>query len=95
MNNPQNVVILVLVVTAAILGGMLVGVWQDRSAQAAYPSVSKGDYIMIPYTWSDTMDLLCVIDVPSRKMKVYIPNKNTHAMDVAKEVDLEREFAKD
>jgi hypothetical protein len=92
MKNQQNTVIVVLIVTAAILAGMLVGVWQDK-AQAAYPSVSKGDYIMFACSWSDDYDLLCVIDVAAHKMKTYSINKTTKGLDVSPDVDLERVFA--
>ena len=93
MNNPQNVAIVLLTVTAAILAGMLLGVWQDQSAQAAYPSVSKGDYIMVPYTWASSLDFLVVIDVSAQKMKLYTPNKTTKVLDISKDIDLERVFA--
>jgi hypothetical protein len=95
MKSPQNTVIIVLTVTAAILGGMFVGAWQDNKAQAAYTSVSKGDYIMFAYQWSDQFDLLCVIDVAAHKMKTYSVNKTTKALDVAPDVDLDRVFAAD
>jgi hypothetical protein len=95
MNNPKNIVIVLLCVTAAIMAGMLVGLWHDSSAQAAYPEVAKGDYIMFPCSWSDDVDLLCVIDVATKKMKVYNINKTTHGMDVAPDVDLKQVFAAD
>jgi len=94
MKNPQNITIVLLAVTAAILGGVLVGTGLDRSAQAGYSGVSKGDYIMVPYTWSDQLDLMVVIDVAGRKMNVYFPNKTTKALDpIQPTIDLERTFA--
>ena len=95
MKNTQNTTIVLLTVTAAILGGIVAGTWLDRPAQAGYVSVSKGDYIMVPYQWSDSLDLICVIDVASRRMNVYAPNQNTKALDLLQQVDLERTFATD
>lgn len=92
MKNPQNTVIVLLIVTAAILAGMLVGVWQDK-AQAAYSSVSKGDYVMFTYAWQDDFDFLCIIDVATKKMKVYSINKVTKGWEVSPDVDLERAFS--
>lgn len=95
MKNPQNTAIIVLTVTAAILGGMFVGAWQDNKAQASYTSVSKGDYVMFTYQWSNNVDLLCIIDVAARKMKTYSINKATKSFDIAPDVDLDRVFAAD
>ena len=94
MKNPQNVTIVILSISAAILAGMLAGVSLDRTAQAGYASISKGDYIVVPYTWSSGLDLLCVIDVAGRKMNVYFPNQTTKALEpIQPTVDLERVFA--
>jgi len=96
MKNSQNASILLLSITAAILAAMLAGAWLDRPAQAGYASVSKGDYILQPYQWSDVIDLMCVIDVAAHKMNVYAPNNTTKALDIAQQViDLDRVFAAD
>ena len=95
MKNAQNITIVLLAVSAAILAGLLAGtVGLDRSAQAGNASNAKGDYIMVPYAWSDQLDLLVVVDVASRKMNVYFPNKTTKALEpIQPIVDLERTFA--
>lgn len=93
MNNASNVTIVLLGVTAAILAGLLVGAWQDRTAQAGYAPDSKGDYVAIPYTWNGDMDLLIVVDVASRKLNVYNPNLTTKGLDLKQTVDIDRLFA--
>ena len=96
MKNAQNITIVILAVSAAILAGMLVGAGLDRSAQAGYAGISKGDYIMVPYAWNDQLDLLAVIDVANRRMNVYFPNKTTKALEpIQPTVDLERVFSAD
>jgi len=95
MRNPQNVTIVLLTITAAILAAILAGAWSDRPAMAAYSSVSKGDYILVPYQWSDALDFMIVIDVAAHRMNVYVPNKTTKALDLGPQVDLERVFSAD
>jgi hypothetical protein len=95
MKNTQNITIVLLAVSATILAGLWVGtIGLDRSAQAGNTAISGGDYIMVPYTWSDQLDLMVVVDVAGRKMNVYFPNKTTKALDpIQPTVDLERTFA--
>jgi len=95
MKNTHSTIIVLLVITAAILGGMLVSVWQDRTAQAAYPSVSKGDYVMGAMEWSTDLDFVYVIDTARGKMKLYTPNKNTKAMDASQDINLDQIFGGD
>ena len=96
MKNPQNVTIVLLSITAAILAAVLAGAWFDKPADAAYASVSKGDYILTPYQWADQLDFMTVIDVATHTMNVYVPNKTTKALDlIDKPIDLERVFAAD
>jgi hypothetical protein len=93
MKNTQNATIVLLAASAAILAGLLIGAGGDRTAQAGYAGVSKGDYIMVPYMWNDGLDLLVVIDVASRKMNIYFPNNNTKALEpLQPTIDLERTF---
>jgi hypothetical protein len=94
MKNPQTIVIVCLAASAAILGGMLAGVSLSQAAQAGYSSVTYGDYIMVPYAWTDSLDLIVVIDVATRKMNIYVPNKQAKTLEpLQPTVDLERVFA--
>ncbi len=95
MKFTHNTLIVLLVITAAILGGMLVSVWQDRTAQAAYSSVSKGDYVIGAMEWSTDLDFVYVIDVAKNRLKLYTPNRNTKALDAIQDVNLEQVFGGD
>ena len=72
MKNNENILITLLVVTAGILIVMLVGSWNARNAYAVSSSDRLGDYIMVTGAMSDSRDLLYVIDVPNKKLLVYL-----------------------
>ena len=71
MKNNENILILLLVVTAGILIAMLVGSWNAQNAYAASSSDRLGDYIMVTGAMTSNRELLYVIDVPSKKLLVY------------------------
>lgn len=93
MKNTQNITLVLLCITAAVLAAMLIGAFSDRSAYAGDTAVSKGDYIMVPMMWTKNLDLLVVSDVATRKLIVYAYNRNTKSLDIADTVDLTRVFA--
>jgi hypothetical protein len=82
VKNTQTITLILLSVSAVILAGILVGTWQDSNvANAGYASVSKGDYIMVPYEWTDAIDLMIVIDVSTHKMNIYFYDTNKPGVD--------------
>ena len=93
MNNTQNITLILLSVTAAVLAAMLIGALNSRDAYAGDTADSKGDYVAVPMMWSKNLDLLVVSDVSTRKIIVYAYNQNTKSMDIADTVDLSRVFA--
>lgn len=95
MNNTQNIAIVALTISAALLGGLFLGTLGDQKAQAGYASVTKADFIMVPYAWDGTTDLLCVIDIPTRKMNVYFYNANNKSTELINSIELERAFSAD
>ncbi|HUT57865.1 MAG TPA: hypothetical protein VNA25_08450 [Phycisphaerae bacterium] len=93
MKNTQNITLILLSITAAVLVAMLFGALNDREAYAGDAAASKGDYVMVPMMWSKNLDLLVVSDVSTRKIIVYAYNQNTKSMDIADTVDMSRVFA--
>ena len=71
MNNNENILILLLVVTAGVLIAMLIGSWGAQDAYAGTASDRLGDYIMVTGAMTPTRDLLYVIDAPNKRLLVY------------------------
>ncbi len=85
MNNNENILILLLVVTGGILIAMLIGSWNAQSAYAGTASDRFGDYIMVTGAMTSSRDLIYVIDVPNKRMLVYYadPVRGQDRFDVA------------
>jgi hypothetical protein len=94
----QNITIVLLLVTAALLTGILVSTFVGTSqpATASGNPVRGGDYIMCTAAFSGNIDNLWVIDAVAKKMTVYVfnPQSRPPEIDLIKGggVDLEREF---
>ena len=74
MNDPKNIIIAMLCVSATILATVFaLGLHDPKPAQADTPVVG-GDYIMVPGQYSTSLDLLYVIDIASQRMNVYVFN---------------------
>ena len=92
MKNPQNITIALLAVAAMILAAVLVGSYTGDKAYADTMS-KQGDYIMTTFQFSDSRDLVTVVDMAARRMNTYAINVNSNAIDIADDtVDLERAF---
>jgi hypothetical protein len=80
MKNNTNMIIVLLVAAACILGVMTIGSYNaDRAYATSADRTASSDYIMINGAISDSIDLLYVIDVPNRKLLAYAinPVRNT------------------
>ncbi len=80
MKNDTNIIIVLLIAAACILGAMAIGSFNaDRAYAASADRTAGSDYIMINGAISDSIDLLYVIDVPNRKLLAYAinPVRNT------------------
>ncbi len=93
MKNSQNITIVLLVLTAAILAAMLLVMHTPTRAYAASPD-RRGNYIMLSGQWSNSMDLLYVINIASKKLNVYFYNRNTNNIDLIDNADLAKLFPK-
>lgn len=91
MKNPQNVMIVLLLVTAAILTAMLVSVQTERAY--AEPCVKGGGFVVASGRISTDMDLLYVIDVGARKLNYYGYSLTTKQVELGRQpIDLARLF---
>ena len=93
MNNPQNVTIVVLMISAAVLGGILVGSFTGATQPASAGTVSAGgDYIAVTGSYDDYLSLLYLVDVAADKLNVYVPNEKTSTLELRDTVDLAQAF---
>lgn len=95
MRNTQNITIGLLVVTAVILGAMLLSAYTTthNTAYADTP-VKGGDYILGTGAWTGKTDVVYVIDIATRRLVVYYANINNNAVDLVTTLDLEQEFTR-
>ena len=94
MKRNETILIVILMVTACLLGTMLVGSWQS---QTAYANMSAGrshenDYQAVTLQISNANSLLCVTDVANQAMLVYGVDPVKKRMDVIDNVNLGNAF---
>jgi len=92
MNTRQNITIGLLLLTAIILGAMVVSTYTASPAYAA-SSIKQGDYIMVTGAASDKIDLLYVVDIAARRLNAYYVDFNTSSIELMDSVDLKQVFA--
>jgi len=85
MQNNANVVIVLLVISAAVLTAVLVG-----TAYADSSSTRAGDYAAATGSLDTERDLLYVIDIAAGRLNVYNVNRKSNTIDLGGSVDLAR-----
>ena len=95
MNNNTNTIIVLLAITAAILGAILVGSYTAGPAYAE-SSVKQGDYLMGPIGFTSAQQLVYVIDMTQNKLNTYALDKRGGAIRPVEAVpiDLDKCFIK-
>src|ERR1017187_6465253 len=80
----QNITIVLLLVTAALLTGILVSTFigTNQTATASGNPVRGGDYLMCTAAFSNNIDNLWVIDSVAKKMTVYVVNPNSKPPEI-------------
>jgi hypothetical protein len=92
MNDRHNIVIVLLLVSAAMLSMMLyIGV-QPNEAVAGNSSSRYGDYILCTGFRSQADDNLYIIDVQQKKLNCYWIEPGTDNFEPTDSVDLETIF---
>lgn len=71
MKQNTNAIIVLLIVTAGILGALLIASYSSQSAYAGSTGVKQNEYIMGTVNYSDKRDLVYVIDMNVNKMIWY------------------------
>jgi len=93
MKNSENILIGTLLITAAILAALFLGVVSDQPVSAESASRSpRGDYILTTGSIGPATDLLYVFDVPHQKMIVYGFDLNQGVYIMDDKVDLSKAF---
>jgi hypothetical protein len=93
MKDTQNIAIVLLVISAAILTVLLVGALPETSRPAfAEASVKQGDYVMVTGQIAGSYDALYVVDIVEQQLNVYWINPESERMEILDTADLERAF---
>ena len=80
MTTHQNMLIVLLAVTAIVLAAAVVGVLttEDASAQV---SVKSGRYVVCTAAYSSSMELVYVLDMQTGKLNVYIADEHARTLE--------------
>ena len=94
MKNTQNITIVLLLMTAAILTTLLVA---GLALHPAGPRIRRrtergGDYIMATGMYDDQTDFIYVLDVANGKLNLYYPNINTNQLTLGTTLNLATAF---
>ena len=95
MKNPQNITIMLLVISAAILTALLVGMQVYTTPQAqAGTSVrhQQSSYIVSVAHYSSSMDWVYVVDIKTRKINSYFADPQAKRIRLLDSTDLELVF---
>ncbi len=95
MKDSKDITILLLTITAVILGAMLISSLNlQNTAYAGNTPVKQGDYILQVNMISGSTDLLVITDIATRRMNVYEPNLSNRSIDLLDQVNLEQAFGR-
>ena len=93
MQKTQNITIVMLLMTAAILSSLLVAGWLYTEQPAYAGGVSRaGDYIMASGLYDSDTDFVYVLDIANAKLNLYYPNINTNTLTLGTSLDIGAAF---
>lgn len=92
MKNTQNITLMLLIVTTAVLTTLLVASWLHTEPAYAGASAKDGDYIMAIGSYNEESDFLYVLDIANAKLNIYYADINTNSIRPGGTVDLARAF---
>lgn len=92
MQKTQNITIVLLLMTAAILTSLLAASWLYTEPAYAGSSASAGDYLMANGAYDGDTDFIYVLDIANAKLNLYYPNLNTNQLTLGTSVDLATAF---
>jgi|GEM_PF-5227099 len=93
--NAQNTTIVVLLVTAALLTGMLLTslIGGQEEAYARGTAVKDGNYILGGGLWSGGTELLYIVDIENQKLNVYFTEDTKNTVNLIQTVNLQQAFS--
>jgi len=91
MKDTQNITIVLLLVTAAILTAALIANYFAQEARADV-AVHRNNFILVAGEIGQDRDLVYVIDVRSKKLVAYDIDRDKRAVTVFERIDLGKAF---
>ncbi|MFP4107257.1 MAG: hypothetical protein ACLFVU_14385 [Phycisphaerae bacterium] len=92
MKDNKNTTILLLLISAVLLGGLMIGLNNTDPARAE-TEVRRGEYVMTTGQYNDSTDFLYVLDLTAQKMNVYyVDEANKKSIVRVTVLDLKRAF---
>lgn len=93
MKNTENITIVMLLATAAILSGMLVGAYLDTSQSAGAEVYARHmSFIVSTGKVAPYIDAMYFIDLETKKLNTYTLSSKNNSIEFMATVDLERAF---
>jgi hypothetical protein len=92
MQKTQNITIVMLLMTAAILSSLLIAGWLYTEPAYASGVSRSGDYMMASGQYDADTDFIYVLDMANAKLNVYYPDINTNQLKIGVTVDVGAAF---
>ena len=92
MQKTQNITIIMLLMTAAILSSLLVAGWLYTEPAYAGGVSRAGDYIMASGQYDADTDFIYVLDIANAKLNLYYPDINTNQLKIGVTTDVGAAF---
>ena len=92
MHDKTNITIALLIVSAAILGGLMLAGTLTAPATAATP-IRGGDYIMVTGSYSGGTDIVYVLDIAAGKMNAYVTHPTDYSLALRDQINIKQAFA--
>lgn len=94
MKDTQNIAVILLLCTAVILTGLLIGSYAMTSQEAQANSSQRfGSYITAVGAFSNSTELVYVLNIDVGVLNVYALDTNKGVIELRDAVDLKRHFA--
>lgn len=92
MQKTQNVTIVLLLMTAAILTSLMAASWLYTEPAYAGASARAGDYLIVNGMYDADTDFIYVLDIANAKLNLYYPNINTNTLTLGTSINLAATF---
>ena len=80
MTTQQNMLIVVLAVTALVLGAAVANLLTTENASAEV-SVKSGRYVVCTASYSTSTELVYILDMQTRKLNVYVADEHARTIE--------------